>query len=148
MKLVLLFFCAILAFVILVLILFITSSIKLNVKKINISNIEKGFKKQQISKEFLVYIELCLFGKLKIAKIKVDKKLLEKFRVKKKIENVERDIEAYKKIKSLDILKALKARIDKVNLEAEIGTEDVMITVFLVTLFSSIIRNNFRKYQP
>ena len=147
MRIVLLFFCAILVFLTLILILVVTSSLKLNVEKIYVSNVKSGIKLHKLEKGFLVYFEIYLFGKIKIAKIQIDKELLEKVKAKNKIENIDKDIKVIKKVKALDIIKKLKIDIEKFKLNAEIGTEDVCLTVAVVTLISSVVRHNTRKFQ-
>jgi len=82
MKIVLLFFCGILIFISLAGLLLIFSKIKLNIKKVSITNIEKGRKQKGLSKEFEIYLELYILGFIKIARIKLTKKLAEKFKVK------------------------------------------------------------------
>lgn len=146
MRIVLLFFCAILVFLSLILILVVTSSLKLNAEKIYVSNVKSGIKLHKPQKEFLVYFEIYLFGKIKIAKIQINKELLEKLKAKNKIENIEKDIKIIKKVKALDIIKKLKISIDKFKLNAEIGTEDVCLTAAVVTFISSVIRYNVRKF--
>ncbi len=139
MKIVLLFFCGILGLILLLLFLLITSTIKLNVEKVNISNYENGFKKNKLVKEFRIYVELHLFGKIKIAKIKISKKLIEKINEKNNIKDLKKDVELAKKVNIFEVLKLLKPKLEKLNLITEIGTEDVMITVFLVTFISTIV---------
>lgn len=143
MKLVLLFFCAILLFLILIIVLIVSSSLKLNVKRVYLSNVKEGIKLSKLEKEFLIYLEVYLFGKIKIVKIKLDKKLIDKLKVQNKVENLDKDIKVIKKVKQFEIIKKLKIRIDNFNLNAEIGTEDVTITALLVVIISSIIRDRY-----
>ncbi len=144
MKLVLLFFCAILVFMVLSITLLLLSSIKLNVEKIYIGNIKKYIRQKHIEKEALIYLELYLFGKVKIMKIKIDKKLINKFKLQNKVKDVKKDIETIEKAKAIGIIKKLKLKLDEFNLEAEFGTEDVVLTAFLVAIVSSLIRNRIR----
>ena len=145
MKLVLLFFCVILVFMVLSITLLLLSSIKLNVEKIYIGNIKKYIRQKHIEKEVLIYLELYLFGKVKIMKIKIDKKLINKFRLQNKVKDVKKDIETIEKAKAIGIIKKLKLKLDEFNLEAEFGTEDVVLTAFLVAIVSSFIRNRIRQ---
>lgn len=139
MKIVLLFFCGVLGLILLIILLLISSTIKLNVERLNISNYEKGFKKSKIAKEFKIFIELHLFGKIKIAKIRINKKILKKLNVENDFKDLKKDAQLIKKVNILEILKLLKIKLEKLNLKAEIGTEDVMITVFLVTFISTVV---------
>lgn len=142
MKLVLLFFCGILIFIVLTIILIIFSTIKLNIKKCYISNIENGKKKIGIDKNFEVYLEFYLLGLIKILKIKVTKELLEKFKVKNDIASIENDIKAIKSVNLMKIIKHLKLKLEKANIYLNFGTEDVMSTVYLVAIISSILRSD------
>lgn len=145
MKLVLLFFCGIFIFLVLAVILIILSSIKLNVKKCYLSNIERGKKKAGIDKEFQIYAEFYLLGLIKIFKVKITKDLLEKLKVKNDIASIENDIKAIKSVNIIEIIKHLKLKIEEVKIYLNFGTESVMLTVYLVAIISSIIRNNICK---
>ncbi len=150
MKTVLLFFCAILGILLFCILLLMFSSIRLNVAKAKISNFENGIKKKKIEQEFIIYLELSLFNKIKIARIRLKKGLLYKVKNKANIKEIKRDTKILKNIGILEILKKLKIKVSKLELEAKFGTEDIILTVFLVTLLSSIfsvlIRNcNYKK---
>lgn len=147
MKLVLLFFCGILIFIVILATLVIFSTIKLNVKRCYISNIENGKKKIGIDKNFEVYLEFQLLGLIKILKIKVTKELLERFKVKNDIVSIENDIKAIKSVNLIKIIKHLKLKTEKANIYLNFGTESVMLTVYLVAIISSIIRNNICKIE-
>ena len=138
MKLVLLFFCAIFILIILSIILIIFSTIKLNIANISFNNFENGIKKKKIDKEFLVYIELYVFGKIKVMKIKVTDRMLKKLHVQENMKDIKKDVEVAKKVKLPEIIKALKIKFDKINFEAQIGTEELFLTVFLVAIISSL----------
>ncbi len=147
MKLVLLFFCAILFLIIFTIILLILSTIKLNIVNINISNFSSGEKKKKLEKDFLIYVELYLFGKVKIAKVKITKKLIEKLHILNNMKDIKKDVKMAKRIKTLGIIKELKIKIEKLNMEAQIGTEELLTTVFLVTLISSLFAIIFRNCE-
>lgn len=144
MKLVLLFFCVILLFILFIIILLLFSTIKLNVKNITIKNFENGTKKKNLEKEFCMYVELYLFGKIKFIKVKLTKSLLSRLKLQENMKNIKKDVEIIKKINVLEMVKALKIKIDKLNLEANIGTEDITLTVFIVTILSSLLGIIFR----
>ncbi len=140
MKLVLLFFCVI--FSIFILILF--SDLRLNIEKLYISNIEKGKKTKNLNCENLIYIEFYLLGILRIAKIRITKEMVKKVKIDTSPKAIEKDIQKMKNIKPLEILKKLKLKIKKLNLDLEIGTESIMLTVYLIPFISSILRNSFK----
>ena len=133
MKLVLLFFCGILGIFIFIILLLLLSTIKLNISKLNIVKFKK------IKKDFEIYLELCLFGKIKYAKIKIDKKKIQKLKIKNSFKDIKKDAEILKNIKIGEIVKKLKVDIEKLNLSLELGTEEITLTVFLVTIISTLL---------
>ena len=152
MKLVLPFFYIIISIVAFLILLFLVLVIRINVKEIRISNIENGTKKKQIEKTYNVFVELLIFGKIKIAKIKLNKKTLEKLKLEDKLENakkdagnIKKDIEIAKKVHIFEIIKKLNIKIEQFKLYGEIGTENAMITAFSVASISSILGILLRK---
>ena len=141
MKLVLLFFCGILIFIVLTVILIMFSSIRLNIKRCYISNIENGRKKIRLDKNFEVYLDFYLLGLVKIFKIKITKDLLEKLKIKNDITSIENDIKAVKSVNFIKIIKHLKLKVEEANIYLNLGTESLMLTVYLTAIISSIIRN-------
>ena len=145
MKWVLLFFCGILGLMLLLLLLIISAKIKLNIQKFYISNIERDRRLRKINKEILMYLEIYLFGFIKIAKIRLTKELFKKINEKQDLTNIEKDAKIIKKIKPIKVIKRLRPKLEKLKLYLAIGTENVMLTVNLVTLISSLIRNKHTK---
>lgn len=139
MKTVLLFFCAILGIILFCFILLLLSTIRLNVIKAKISNFENGIKKSKMEKELKIYLELCLFNKIKIAKIRLKKSLLDKAKIKTNMKELEKNVKVLKNIGIMEIIKKLKIKVDKLELEVKLGTEDIMITVFLIAFLSSLV---------
>ena len=145
MKWFLLFFCGILGLMLLLLLLIISAKIKLNIQKFYISNIERDRRLRKINKEILMYLEIYLFGFIKIAKIRLTKELFKKISEKQDLTNIEKDAKIIKKIKPIKVIKRLRPKLEKLKLYLAIGTENVMLTVNLVTLISSLIRNKHTK---
>ena len=145
MKWVLLFFCGIFILVLLLFVLIISMKIKLNIQKFRISNIENGRRLRKMETEFLIYTEIYLFGFIKVAKMRITKKLLRKINKKQDLSNIEKDARRLKKIQSLDIIRKLKLKLERIKLYLAIGTENVMLTVNLVTLISSLVRYKYKK---
>ena len=139
MKLVLLFFCGILILLLMIIGLILLSSIRLNVKKFNISNIECGIK-TRLNKKFEIYIEFYLFGMIKIAKIKVSKNLFKRVNIKTDTKSLKKDLDFAKSANLIDILKKLKIKIRSANLNMEFGTESLMLTVYLIAIISTVVR--------
>ena len=130
MKIVLPFFYVIISIIAFLVLLTLALTIRLNIKEIKISNIENGMKKAKLKKTYNAFIELLIFGKIKIGKIKLDNKTLKRFKLE----------EIAKNIRTLNILKKLKVKVDMFNLDGEIGTENAMITAFIVATISSFLR--------
>lgn len=141
MKLVLLFFCVILSFILFFLLILIFSTIKLNIKEIKISNYENGFKKK-LEKKINIFLEVYLFGIIKIGKINLNKKIFNKMKTKFDFKKISKNAKKIEQIKILKLLNLLRIRIEEANLNAQIGTEGLILTVFAVTFLSSISRHH------
>lgn len=147
MKLVLLFFCAILILLIITILLLIFSNIRINIKKCYISNIERN-KHKKLEKEIVVYLELYLLGIIKIAKLRITKSMIQKLRITKDIKSLEKDVKIIKKVHPIDIIKKLKVKIKRAYLNLEIGIDDVIITSYIVFVISSLMGILFGKLGP
>ena len=134
MKLVLLFFCACFLLLLFLIAVLLLSEVRLNVKKLKIDNTENAEKK--LDTESLIYLELFLFGKIKIAKINLNKKIFKKINLSRNLEDLKKDKEVLEKIKKLEILKILNLKVNKLEFELKVGTFDMVITTFLVTFLS------------
>lgn len=139
MKLVLLFFCGILVTLVILFLLILLSSIKLNIKKCYISNIDGNIKKRELDKEFLIYLEFYLLGIVKIAKIRITKERINKLNIKQDFKDVEKDIKLVKNVHPIEIIKKLKIKLEKITLYLEIGTDECVWTAYIVAIISSII---------
>ena len=130
------FFCIIFIFL-----GFIFSKIKISVEKIelNINNTD-----------FRIRIGIFLFGFLKVFGLKCDKNgitVLGKFFSYKKIFNLEFKEIIIKNLKKKELKMAnkLNIKIDFARFTLRIGAENMFITVFLVTLISSLIPELLKK---
>lgn len=131
MKLVLLFFCTLITIAI---ILLLTSNIKIIA---NITNKQKD-----------IYLELHLFGRIKIAKIKVTQKLLKLLKIRNDIKQIQKDVTNIKKIHPIEILKRLKPKAEKIDLELKIGIDSIMLTTYAVAIVSTLIAFLIAKLEP
>lgn len=143
MKWVLLFFCAILSFLLLVILLLICSTIRLNITNLKISNLEDGHK-TKLEKDIKIHLELYLFGLIRIVKIYINNKTLDKIKNKthfdySKFKSLRKDRKILKDIKITEVMKRLKVEFQDTDLDLQLGTEEVMATVFAVTLISTIL---------
>ena len=108
--------------------------------------------KKDIKSNFNIKLKLKLFGIIPICTFyfKEDGVYIFNFKINylkivqnKKVKN------SFSKLKnklSLSNLYELKPNIEKLNLKLSLGTEDVIITSFLVTIFSFIITYIFKNY--
>lgn len=148
MKWVLLFFCVILGLVLLTILILICSTIKFNIAKLNISNLEDESKKK-LEKDIQIFFELYLFGKIRIAKIDLNNDTFSKIKNKTKFDfsrfkNIKRDKKMLKNIKVSKVLDILNPEFQDTDLELKLGTEEVMATVFAVAFISTILGIVFR----
>lgn len=94
---------------------------------------------QKINKESKIYVYLLIFGKIKLFKKDVKKMKQPNL----KLENKDIDIKIFKnrelKINYKELLQNIDIDIKKINLYAQIGTQDAAITAILVGLLSSIL---------
>ncbi len=130
------------AFIMIIIIVYIITSLKINFK-IETFNYNSMLPKK-VKLKYNILITIYIFNKIPIIKIKLTTKNWNKIRqkVKKRIDeidvtDIERDREINKKI--LEITKMLKINIKDFNLRLELGTEDAIITSFLVPIIGIII---------
>lgn len=132
MPLVLTFLILIAVFIIIVL-----STIKFEIVDFELSNIIPI-----TPKNYKIKLSFYLFGKIKIFSFKLNSERARKMYSKMNIEKF--DIEKGRKfltIKNINILKKLNTRLDYLDLELDLGLEDVILTTELITLISIVISN-------
>ena len=142
MKLVLLFFCVI----IFLLFMIVFSTIKLNVKKFNILNVEQSLGRNK-EKEILIYAEFYLFGIIRIARIKVTKRLLERLKIRRDVKKLERDVTNFQFNNVIDVIKKFKIKLESINLSLSFGVDSVILTSYLVAFISTILRSGYNNYK-
>lgn len=118
----------------------IFSNLELNIEECDISyNIEVP-KKLQV-KKLKVNVKIYLFKKINILKIKIYRNYCEIFKIKVHL-NILKELKDDKQQGTWFVLKnigKLKPQIKKINFEISGGTEDVLLTTFLVPIFSGIV---------
>ncbi len=130
-----------------------TLKIRINFDNIQISNIDENKRKCKLKYTYTIYLEIIILEKFKIVKIKLDKEKVS--RIMKNMKLNFNNIDMKKEIKNRDELvvnlKSLKLVFKELNLNVEIGTEDIISTVGIFTILSTIIpiliRNNKAKVQ-
>lgn len=130
-------------FILLIIIeLIIFSKIKVEFKNIQFSSELEPHLKNNYS----ILLKWCILGKLPIVVIKIDKKKLGKWNIKDKLEEVGTKfvIDRSKLNKdflklSKTVVKFLKLKSSKINLQVEYGTENAALTAILLPFFSTLI---------
>ncbi len=133
---ILVFLCT---FIILMITLFVLSTISIRIQKLKISNYNESGKLQY---DYDIYFELLFLNKIKTLSIKIDKEKIYKLKLKQKMQKIDfkkmkKDMPKKDEVKG--IIKKLDVKIDTFNLKLKIGTEDVIFTSAIVTILASII---------
>ena len=119
-------------------ILVINSTIQLNIKNLEVGNINKENNNYQVEILLKVFDKFTVYktvvSKEKMQKI-YDSKILKKLHIKQDLKN---EIK-FRKQEFLEILKRVQIEIVKFNLKINIGLEDAAITALVVGGLSSII---------
>ena len=128
-------------------------TLKLEIKIENLKISSKKYRGKFVDSNYKIFIFICIYEKICIGKIVIDKEKLQKWSSKKKykskieklnkeIINNENDIDR----KMLDIVKKIKFNIKDVKLYIELGTENAAFTAFLIPILSTIITLFFKRY--
>lgn len=145
----------ILTIILLVFVLITFSTLKIEIEKFEADNYDK---KEKAVKDYLLFVRLYLFNKIRWFGIKIDKerietlkegyllKLLDKKLGVEKGEELKRleqfIIENRRKILSKKFLRKigeLNVYVSKINLKFDVGTKNPILTAFIVTFLSSVI---------
>lgn len=124
-------------------ILILTSKIKINMQYLNKD--ENSFKIR-----FKMKFGFYLFGFFKIIGITLTEKGIHFlfFRIAYQTLKIEKDsVKFLKEISLAKILKSLNVKLNTLNLQLKIGSEDMLVTVFLVFAISTLLSILFAKNQ-
>lgn len=129
-----------LCLLLLVLVFALTTTIKINIRNLEISNEKQT---ENIIKDMDVEISLYVLNKLRIYAKTVNKFKLEGIKSSKSLEKIKSKYITNKKSKDLKAgigaFKNLKIKLQELNLEIYLGTEDVILTSFLIFAVSTAI---------
>ncbi len=136
-------FCFLFLIVLFVLVV-ILSNLRISINKLELSN---EIEKTPIIKKFEMSISIYILNKIKIFNKNIDENYLKSEKNSKKIEHIKNKILSGKSIKEkkksaktdMDILKRLNINLKELNLELKLGTEDVLLTTFLIAIISIVI---------
>ena len=137
-----LFYLIITLIIIAILLLF--SKIRIEIINFKFTSLNK----RHINKEYKFVLKLYILGKIPILKINITKTKLEKQKIKEKIEKI--DMKAIQDKVKVDknffkAIKKINLKIEKFNLNMEIGTENATLTSVIVPAISTIIAIYLRK---
>ncbi len=134
----------ILAFIILVNVVFILSSIKLNINKLVIDNEKTEESQTDFIKELHIYFQIYFLNKIKIAQIEINKEKIKKIpigKIKEKLKKINIEELKNSELEKKEIKKAfeaLKIDLEKLKFQIDVGTESVLLTSAIVTIISSL----------
>lgn len=145
-----------LLFILLLVIILLISTIKINITKLEVSN---EYSDTPEVKEIEVSIGVYILNKLKIFEKHIDKEKLKQMKKSKNIDKIKNKLlngdnikDKKKNIKfDLSIIKQLKVKLHNIDLELELGTEDVILTSFLICIIaiaiSMVLAKTIEKYD-
>ena len=130
-----LFLLEILIFFILLSLLVITSTLKIQIKNLETSNIN-----QINNKNEELIISLWALDKIKWINIHLDKKRLKKINKKIHLEKIDiKKLENNFKLSDLKQISKLQIKISKLNLYLKLGTGDAVLTAYFISIIASLI---------
>ena len=133
-----LFICTILIVVMLFIITVLLSTIKIELKNFNISNLK--IKRTN----YKLIFSLSFLNKFKWLSFKLNKRKLNKIRLKMHLDRIDiKKLEKDFKISDIKELLKIKPRLTSMNLKLQVGFEDIILTTYIVpsicTLLSVIL---------
>ena len=130
---------------IILVVLLITSKIRIEINNLRFStnNVKNNLpiKQQHLNDKYNVKIKLQILGKITVLWFNINKHKIEKLKKKQRFKNIK--MTNFKKHISVDKIKQWKniinISIEKLKLNAEIGTDSTMLTTMIIPTISSII---------
>ena len=130
--------CIIVILITLLICIAILSTIRLEVDNFAVSNV--NMTKAFVSKEYKLIISLYLFYKIKWLSFRLNDKKIRNMYSKMKLEKV--DLEQLKKdFKFVDLkeIKNIKPKIAYLDVDLNLGVQDVIVTSFIIAIISTLI---------
>lgn len=132
----------IILFLILLTLVIVFSSIRIDIQKLNFSKQEK----EKLNYDYDIIVELKFLGKIKVLKSIINPQKMRKLNKKVKIKQIIKNIDISKAKHNLPDKKQTKKIFNKMNIELkkfqlslDIGTWDVIVTSAIVTILSSFL---------
>ena len=119
----------------------ILSTIRIQIKNLEIKNFK--LEKSKLNKQkYKILFQIYFLGKIKILSINLNNPKIKKIYSSQKLKNMD-----FKKIskkipinkETIKIVKGLKIKLEKFNLNIKIGTEDAILTSYIVATIASVI---------
>ena len=114
--------------------LILTSTLKIDIEKFNYKSRKKNF---------IIYFEIYLFNIIKVFSYKIDDFNIEKIKQNGKNKKIKRKVKGKKnieiKIKDIPTILKLNPRISKLSMHIDLGTENVILTSYMVAIIGSVI---------
>lgn len=141
-----LIFSWVLIIILLLISIILLSTVKVSIDKLKISNIDNtNTILEKIKFDYEFSISLYFLNLVPYLKINLDREKLEKYNLKKDLN----DLNLYRLKKDFSIikgdLKKLDLKLEKFKMKLFIGTEDVLLTTGLIFIISTIIPNVLNK---
>ena len=130
------FFYTIIFAIILFMIFIILSTIKIRIENLLMTNMSEIPQKQQPN--YHITFSLYLFNRVKWFSISINRLKMQKLYSKIQLDKIDiKKIEKDFSFQDLKLLKKIKPNVSLLNLELKIGTEDAILTSFIVFLIST-----------
>ena len=136
------FFC--IAVLVIYIFLIIISNLKVEIYNTNFST--EKIQGSYFSQKYKIFLSFCI-GKFKLFRIKFTEEKLQSKGIKKNVDKIKKKMKQdqnYINISLFRIIKESKIKIEKINLDINIGIEDAEATAILVGGISGVIANLLR----
>lgn len=133
-----------LLFILLLIIIFFISTIKINIEKLELSN---EVPNTPIIKEAEISIGIYILNKIRIFKKHINKEKMQDMKNSKNMNKIKNKFLKQENIKDkkqnlkfeFDIVKQLNPKLQSIDLNLNLGTEDVVLTSFLICIIAIVI---------
>lgn len=130
--------CGIAVFFVILILLLCLSTIRVNVNKLKLSNIDSNYGKN--IKDYSINISMCLFNKIKWLSVNLNDKKIKKIQNKMNMQKIDlKKLKGDFKPDDIKLLKEIKIKIAYLDLLARIGVDDVVATSFIIFAITIII---------
>ena len=130
--------CGITVFFVILILLLCFSTIRINVNKLKLSNIDSNYGEN--IKDYSINISMRLFNKIKWLSVNLNDKKIKKIQNKMNMQKIDfKKLKGDFKLDDIKLLKEIKIEIAYLDLLARIGVDDVVTTSFIIFAITMII---------